>query len=137
MVKEFFSADNGQDILSGTHLAVDCLDTIADRFTLENGCRLKQIPLVSAAVGGSSGQATAIFPDDTGLQLIYGSPDKAPKRGIEASLGTLAFTAFYMASVQCAEVTTILLGKDSELRNKLFLAEINEHGSELVTFPTE
>jgi len=137
LVKEFFTTDNSQDILSGAHLAIDCLDTIIDRFSLEDGCRESKIPLVSAAIGGTSGQATAIFPEDTGLQLIYGPPDKSQKRGIEASLGTLPFAALYMAAVQCAEVTNILLGKDSELRNKLFLAETSEHTSELVMFSTK
>lgn len=131
MVAEFFKADNGQEILHGAHLAIDCLDTIADRFILEEACRKAKIPLISAAIGGSSGQATVIFPDDPGLKNIYGLSPKAPLKGMEAFVGTLPFGAVYMAAVECAEATTILLGRPSELKNKLFLAEITDHTTEL------
>lgn len=133
-IHDFFTSENSQSILTNAHLAIDCLDTIPDRFVLEEGCSKSNIPLVSAAIGGTSGQATAIFPGDPGLQLVYGSPEKASKRGIEATLGTLPFAAMYMAAVQCAEVTNTLLGREPQLRNKLFLADISRHESELVTF---
>lgn len=132
-VSQFFSADNGGTILNNVDLVVDCLDTIADRFVLEDACRKAGIVLVSAAIGGSSGQATVTFPEDPGLKRIYGAPAEAPTRGIEASMGTLPFAAIYMAAVECAEVATILLGKPSELRNKLFLAETSDHTTELFT----
>ncbi len=134
-VPEFFSQENGQAILQTVQLAIDCLDTIAHRFILEENCRKASIPLVSAAIGGSSGQATVVFPSDPGLKNIYGRPDKAPKRGIEAAMGTLPFGAVYMAAVECAEATTILLGKPSELQNKLFLSEITDHTTELFSLP--
>ncbi len=134
-IAEFFRADNGQAILRGVQLAIDCLDNIADRFVLEAACKSCSIPMVSAAIGGSSGQATVIFPEDPGLKDIYGAPEKAPKRGAEASMGTLAFGAVYMAAVECAEVTTILLNRPAELRNKLFMAEVSDHTTELFSLP--
>ncbi len=134
-IAEFFGVDNGETILQGTQLAIDCLDTIADRFVLEECCRKVAIPLVSAAIGGSSGQATVIFPEDPGLRDIYGPPEKAHKRGIEKRVGTLPFGAVYMAAVECAEATTLLLGKPPELRNRLFVAEIAEHSTELFSLP--
>ncbi len=135
IVPEFFRADNGQAILRDAQLAIDCLDTITDRFLLEEACLNASIPLISAAIGGSSGRATVIFPGDPGLKALYGEPEKAPNKGIEATAGTLPFTAMYMAAVECAEATTILLGKPSELKNKLFLAEITDHITELFSVP--
>jgi molybdopterin/thiamine biosynthesis adenylyltransferase len=134
-VAEFFRPENGERILHGAQLAIDCLDTIADRFILEENCKKATIPLISAAIAGSSGQATVIFPEDPGLIDIYGSPGKAPNKGIEASVGTLPFAAVYMAAIECSEVTTILLGKPPELRNKLLLAEISDHTTELFCLP--
>ncbi len=134
-VSEYFRADNGEKILQDVQLAIDCLDTIADRFVLEEVCRKVAIPLVSAAIGGSSGQATVIFPEDPGLKDIYGPPEKAQKIGIEKSIGTLPFGAVYMAAVECAEATTLLLGKPSELRNRLYVAEIADHTTELFGLP--
>jgi molybdopterin/thiamine biosynthesis adenylyltransferase len=134
-IPEFFRADNGQTILHGAQLAIDCLDTITDRFVLEERCRKVGIPLISAAIGGSSGQATIIFPGDPGLKDIYGPPETAQKRGIEKSTGTLPFGAVYMAAVECAEATTLLLGRPSELRNRLYVAEITDHSTELFSLP--
>ncbi len=136
-MQEFLTHSNGETLLAGTQLAVDCLDTISTRFILAKACKSTNIPLVSAAIGGSFGQATVIFPEDPGLQLIYGPADKTVKSGIEETLGTLPYAAMYMAAVQCAEVTTILLGKPSELKNKLFLAGVQEHYSELISFNAE
>ncbi len=132
VIEEFLTADNAAAILAGVQLAVDCLDTIAARFVLEEGCRLAVIPMVSAAIAGTSGQATTIFPGDPGLRLIYGRSADAPAKGVEASLGTLPFAAVYMAAAQCAEISTILLGKPPELRHRLLLAEICDHTAELV-----
>lgn len=136
-VEQFFNADNSQAILKGASLAVDCLDNITDRFILEDGCRKEGIPLVSAAIGGCSGQATLIYPGGPGLKRIYGEPGKAPARGVEASMGTLPFAAMYMAAVECAEAVTILLGKPAELRDRLFFADVSDHTTELFTLPDE
>jgi molybdopterin/thiamine biosynthesis adenylyltransferase len=135
--QEFLTKSNSTTLLSDAQLAVDCLDTIAARFVLEEACKSIAIPLISAAIGGSNGQATVIFPEDPGLQLIYGRAENTTRSGIEATLGTLPYAAMYMAAVQCAEATTILLGKPSELKNKLFLADVQEHTTDLITFKNE
>ncbi|MGB3209383.1 MAG: HesA/MoeB/ThiF family protein [Desulforhopalus sp.] len=134
-IPEFFKAENGQAILHGAQLAIDCLDTITARFLLEEACRRASIPLISAAIGGSSGQATVIFPEDPGLQNIYGASGKTRNRGIEASVGTLPYGAVYMAAVECAEATAILLGRPSDLRNRLLIAETNDHTTEIFNLP--
>jgi len=134
-VAEFFRADNGRAILQDAVLAIDCLDSIADRFVLEDACRNATIPLISAAIGGSSGQATVIFPEDPGLLDIYGPVKKTQKRGMEKSIGTLPFAAMYMAAVECAAATTLLLGKPSPLRNRIFMAEVGDHTTELFSLP--
>lgn len=128
-VVEYFSAENSSRLLSNIDLAIDCLDTITDRFVLEQGCKDMHIPLVSAALGGTSGQATVVYPEDEGFKNIYNF-STSRKRGIEASIGTLPFTALYMAAVECAEVTTMLLKEKSTLKNKLFIAEVADHSTE-------
>jgi len=131
----FFSQENGTDLLAGCNLAIDCLDTIGARFDLQDICCRLHIPMISAAVGGTSGQATVIFPGDAGLFSIYGSPERSPSRGIEATLGTLSFAATTMAALECAEAVTVLLERTTTLRNKLLLTEIAEHEMELVELP--
>lgn len=131
-IAEFLTAQNSTSLLAGASLAIDCLDTIKDRFVLEDGCRKASIPLITAAIGGTSGQAMLIHPGDPGLKAIYGKKEKAPERGIEASMGTLPFAAIHMASIQCAEAVNLLLGKESSLRNKLLFTDVADHNQELI-----
>lgn len=131
-ITHFLGADNGSDILRDVDLAIDCLDNIPSRFILETACRHAAIPLVSAAIAGWSGQATVIFPGDAGLRRLYGPAEDAPRKGIEAALGTLPFAAVHLATVQCAAATSILLGRTSSLRHSLLLADLSDHHSEVV-----
>ncbi len=133
-VDAFFSSKNGKELLQDVHLVVDCLDTISDRFVAEAVCQKLSIPMISAAICGTCGQATVIFPGDPGLKKVYGPLQKAPAKSIEACIGALPFTAVYMAAVECAEAVTILLRKSPDLQNKLFLADVRNHTSELIEF---
>ncbi|MEJ2058319.1 MAG: ThiF family adenylyltransferase, partial [Desulfofustis sp.] len=86
-VVSFLDEENGDELLVGADIVVDCLDSITTRFTLEQACRRIGLPLVSAAIGGTSGQVTVIYPDDQGLSRIYGDPERVDHRGVEKSLG--------------------------------------------------
>jgi len=133
-VEEFLTPENCDDILAGVDIAVDCLDNIPARFHLEAGCRKAGIPMVSAAIGGTSGQATVVFPDDPGLRLIYGEPEKARGKGIETTLGTLPFAAIAMAAMECAEVVALAAGRPAQLRNKLLIADFTYHTMDKMSF---
>jgi molybdopterin/thiamine biosynthesis adenylyltransferase len=128
----FLDAENCRDLLGSAALAVDCLDNIPDRFVLETACRGKKIPLVSAAIGGLSGQATVVYPEDPGLSLIYGQPENVQAKGVEKSLGTLPYSAITMAAIQCSEVVSYLTGNSPALRNRLLFADLSDYSLELL-----
>jgi molybdopterin/thiamine biosynthesis adenylyltransferase len=123
----FLTAENATSLISDSQVVVDCLDNLATRFILENGCRQAKIPLVSAAIAGLSGQLTVIFPEDPGLAQIYGSPESAPEKGAEATLGTLPNTAAVMAALEATEVIKVLLGRGMILRNRLLVVDLLDH----------
>ena len=127
---QFLGPDNGYDLLKGVNITIDCLDTISDRFILEQICNKQAIPMISAAIAGKSGQVTVIFPDDTGLTKLYGDQENAPQRGVETSIGTLSFTASYMASIECAEAVNLILKADSPLRNGLLFTDLSDYSVE-------
>ena len=119
--------ENAVHLLEHADIAVDCLDNIQARFILEKAAKKAGIPMVSAAVAGFSGQITAIFPEDRGLELVYGPEQSlSAARGAETTLGNLAFTVSLMASLECAEVVKILLNKNSDLRNQLLIVDLKE-----------
>lgn len=124
---EKMDQENAVHLLEHTDIAVDCLDNIQARFVLEKAAKKAGIPMVSAAVAGFSGQITAIFPEDRGLELVYGPEQSlSATRGAETTLGNLAFTVSLVASLECAEVVKILLNKNSDLRNQLLIIDLKE-----------
>jgi molybdopterin/thiamine biosynthesis adenylyltransferase len=123
---QFLSQKNGLELLNRPDVVVDCLDNVKARFILERLCRQVDAPLVSAAVAGSTGHVTTIYPQDRGLKLIYGDPDKIPSQGAEASLGTVPYAVTFLAALECAEVVKIIQHKGSLLRNKLLVADLDD-----------
>jgi molybdopterin-synthase adenylyltransferase len=123
---EFLSADNAPELLASCDVVVDCLDNLPARFMVEDACRRMGRPMVSAAVAGASGHVTTIFPEDRGLRLIYGEPQRLPLKGAETALGTVPFSVVFLASLECAEVAKIILKKGSPFRNKLLVADLTD-----------
>ncbi|HEX5679710.1 MAG TPA: HesA/MoeB/ThiF family protein [Desulfobacterales bacterium] len=121
---EFVTAENAGAVIEGCNVVVDCLDNLRTRFVVEDACRRIGCPLVSAAVAGASGHVTTIFPEDTGLRLIYGEPGQLPLKGAETALGTLPHAVVFLATLECAEVVKVILKKGSLLRHKLLVADL-------------
>jgi molybdopterin/thiamine biosynthesis adenylyltransferase len=131
-ITTFLAEENGYEILKNVDIAIDCLDTIPARFILERSCAKRNIPMVSAAIAGTSGQATSIVPSSPGLSALYGKENDAPKRGVEAGLGTLVFTASHMASIECAETVNIILGRKSSLTHTLLFSDLSDYSVERI-----
>ncbi len=130
---EFLDQDNADRILDNSEVVVDCLDSIDTRFVLEAAAKKAGIPLISAAVAGLSGQVTTIFPEDTGLELIYG-PRKALSRskGVETILGCLPQAVMLTAAAESAEVIKVLLDQPV-LRDRLLMIDVATHTYEVLT----
>jgi molybdopterin/thiamine biosynthesis adenylyltransferase len=107
---------------------VDCLDNIPSRFALEAAAKRAGIPMVSAAIAGISGHVTTIFPEDKGLETIYGPEDQiSMAKGAETRLGCLAPGVNLIASLECAEVLKVLLKKDTTLKNRLLVVDLADY----------
>ncbi len=134
-IKAFFTEQNCTELTTGIDCLVDGLDTIQDRFLLEKICGKRQIPLVSAAIGGTAGQITTIFPGSTRLSTIYGTAGKSSGCGSEGTTGTLACTAVTIAALECMEVLKIATGRKTELRNNLLFLDLMDYST--VSIPLE
>jgi molybdopterin/thiamine biosynthesis adenylyltransferase len=100
---------------------------------LETAAKKAGIPFVSAAVAGLSGQITTIFPEDTGLELIYG-PRQAlsQSKGVETTLGCLPQAVMLTAAAESAEVIKVLLGQPV-LRDRLLMIDVASHTYDVLT----
>jgi molybdopterin/thiamine biosynthesis adenylyltransferase len=129
---DFLSEKNAERILGDCQAVVDCLDSIDSRFVLEAAAKQAGIPLVSAAVAGLNGQITTIFPEDTGLELIYGPLEELNQsRGVETTLGCLPQAVMLTAAAEGAEVIKVLLGQPV-LRDRLLMIDVATHTYEVL-----
>jgi len=113
-------------LLEGCHVAVDALDNIADRFILEKASKTLNIPMVHGAVAGFAGQVMTIFPEDNGLESIYG---KQPARTDDSKrpetlMGVPAVTPSLVACYQAMEVVKVLLDKGNLFRSCLLYIDL-------------
>lgn len=112
---------NIEMILSDVQVVVDALDNIPDRLMLGKAAQKLNLPLVHGALAGFDGQVMSIFPEDPGLEHIYGNGDvqkNAPDRP-EAVLGVPALTPSIVATLQAMEVIKILLNRGQPIRNQM------------------
>jgi len=122
---------NSEEVLSGADVIVDALDNIPDRFTVENASRSLGIPMVHGALAGFEGQVMTIFPEDPGLELIYGrqetseeDPGSDRSQNPEAILGVPAPTPALIATLQAMEVVKILLRRGKLFRNVMVYVDL-------------
>ncbi|QWV96215.1 HesA/MoeB/ThiF family protein [Geomonas nitrogeniifigens] len=123
-IQDAFCLANGFELLAGTHVAVDALDSISYRLQLAEFCNLAGIPMVHGAIGGWYGHVASQFPGETTVQQIY--RHWVAGKGIEQQLGNPAFTPAVVASLEVAEVCKILLGKGEPLRNRKLSIDLLE-----------
>jgi molybdopterin/thiamine biosynthesis adenylyltransferase len=128
----FIDSDNVKKIIEGAEVVVDALDNLPSRFVLQEACRDLKIPLVHGAIAGFNGQLTTIFPEDKGLELIYGSNKDLPEHGSEAELGAPTVTPATIASLEAQEVIKILLKRGKLFRNRLLYLDIEEGTMEIL-----
>jgi molybdopterin/thiamine biosynthesis adenylyltransferase len=132
---DFLNTENAAKLVASTNLVVDCLDNIQSRFTLQAAAKRAGIPMVSAAVAGISGHVTTVFPEDKGLENIYGPEDQLKMaKGAETHLGCLATGVNLIASLECSEVLKVLLAREKTLKNKLLVVDLVDYTFETLQF---
>jgi len=125
-------SDNVKKIIKEAEVVVDALDNLPSRFVLQRACQDLKIPLVHGAIAGFNGQLITIFPQDKGLELIYGSDRDLPEHGSEATLGAPTVTPALIASLEAQEVIKILLKRGKLFRNRLLYLDIEEGTMEIL-----
>ncbi len=117
---------NAEEILAGSHVAVDALDNVPDRLLLEGAARKLGIPLVHGALAGFEGWVMTIFPGDPGLRNIYGAEGKRQGEGEspQAVLGVPGVTPSLIAALQVMEVLKVLLNRGNVFRHRMVYIDL-------------
>jgi molybdopterin-synthase adenylyltransferase len=101
-------------LLDGMDIAVDALDNLPTRYSLNKACLDRGIPLVHGAVHGMQGQVMAVLPGRSAcLMCLYG------ERTWSGIIPVLGATPGIAGCIQAAEVIKILTGLGSPLWGRL------------------
>lgn len=127
-------AEDALKTLSGRDkpdLILDALDTAEDRLFLESLAEKWNVPLVHGAVEGWRLQTGVCMPGSRMISGIYsqeknGQSAPSDSGNADAAKSCLIFTVQTAAALQAAEALKLLIGKPSELENKLFIADFLE-----------
>lgn len=114
-----FRADNSGEILSGTDVVFDALDSIEDRLLLEDECAKLGIPIVHGAVSGWNGQVSVVLPGSGLLHRLYEG-----KSGTAGKISVPGFTAQITAGFQTAEAVKLLCGRSSALAGRVLFMDL-------------
>ncbi len=123
---EWLSAGNAVDLLAGGQVVIDCLDSVEARFVVSNAAEKLGIPMITAAVAGTAGQAATIYPGDGGLERIYGNQHEH-SGGAEDALGCLPYTVMLIAALECTEAVKIISGEKPGLKDRLFIMDLADY----------
>ena len=114
---EFLDGSNGQRIIAGRDILVDCVDDIRSKLYMEQLAESLNIPLVHGAVEGWFGQITSVYPGDRILSKLYQT-----KR--QQKVTAMAVTVNTIASLQAAEVIKIAIENENILRKKVLFVDL-------------
>ena len=119
---------NSTEILVGSDVVVDALDSVRDRLRLEGVTKEIGVPLVHGALAGFQGQIMTIFPEDEGLKRIYGdgTNEVEGSKRPEVLLGVPALTASFVANLEAMEVIKILLHRGRLFRDMMVFIDLEE-----------
>ena len=129
-VAEFMTEDNCARLLSGCRLALDGLDNVAARLTLERGCAELGIPLVHGAVGGWFFEAGTAPPGSGMLGRVYPGGREPERTRTHSSVVSAC------AAVQAAEAEKLLTGAEPTLWGRLLMANLDSMETHVVSFCT-
>jgi molybdopterin/thiamine biosynthesis adenylyltransferase len=120
-------AANAAEILAGSDVIVDALDSVKDRFLLEEAAKGLGIPLVHGTLAGFEGWVMTIFPADSGLRNIYGADgaERTDQERPQDLLGVPGVTPVVIAAFQVMEVLKILLGREDIFRDKILHVDLS------------
>ena len=132
---DFFQSQNAFEIVGDYHIIVDCTDTIAVRYLINDVSLAKKIPFVYASIHKFEGQVSVfnykngpsyrcLFPEKEGVNSIPNCVDAGVLGVLPNALGVL----------QATEVLKIILGIGTVLSGKLLIYEGLQAQTQLIDF---
>lgn len=132
---EFFSVQNAFEIVSDYQIIVDCTDTLAVRYLINDVALVKKIPVVYASIYKFEGQVSVfnykngpsyrcLFPEQENLKAVPNCVESGVLGVLPNTLGTL----------QATEVLKIILEIGAVLSGKLLIYDALHFQTQIIDF---
>jgi molybdopterin/thiamine biosynthesis adenylyltransferase len=123
---ERVDAGNALAVLSGHDVAVDCTDTFAAKFLLNDAAWLAGVPLVHAGVVGYAGQATTVLRGKGPcLRCLFPERPLDGEGPLSTRDGILGAAAGFFGALQAAEAVKAVTGAGTLLCGRLLVADLS------------
>ena len=112
------------DIVENCDVVIDALDSVNARYSINRACVKKNIPFVTGAAVGVSGQAFTILPKETACyHCVFPAldEDSMPTCSIE---GVHPAILSIIGGIEVAEAVKIITGKKPNLANKILHVDL-------------
>ncbi|MEM4294089.1 MAG: ThiF family adenylyltransferase [Thermoplasmata archaeon] len=116
-----FNSSNGEELLEGVDVVLDCTDNLATRFLLNDICLKHGIPWIYAGVLATSGMTFNVLPSGPCFRCIFPQMPATPLPTCE-TLGILNTVPVFFGTIQVTEAIKIVLGR--ECRKTLLFADL-------------
>jgi len=115
-----FDGTNCDELLKEQQVVIDALDNVESRRILAHACEKAGVPLVYGAISGFAAQVSVLMPDRVTelMKRLY------PTDTVSGGKSCLAFTPAVCAGIQSAQAVKLLLGKPTELENRLLYIDL-------------
>ena len=110
--------DNLPQLVQGSRLVIDAVDSIEVKVWLEQICNTMNIPLVYGAIGGNYGQMAVSLPDKPVVAALY---QNGQKHGIEKELGNPYYTPCVIGGMMVKLAFDVLFDADYETGGFFFI----------------
>jgi len=125
-VVSFLDEKNAPQILQGSDIVMDALDSGKARRILSRVCRELDIPMIHGAIQGWNAQIAVCMPGSDLIESLY-RDEPAP-----TDRSCLSFTPGLCAALECAEAVKLLCGQEVSLGGKLLLVDLRNMEFETV-----
>jgi len=116
-----FTADS---IVKGFDVVIDALDSIDARYALNDACLKHNIPLIYAGAIGVTGTVCTILPNKSACVKCRFPELKEEEMPACSTEGVHPSILYVVAGVEVSEAVKIIMGKEPDLVNTIFLMDL-------------
>jgi adenylyltransferase/sulfurtransferase len=123
---------NAEAIVMGADVVVDCTDSFASRYLVNDACCAQQIPLVEAGVVGFEGLVLSIRPGESACyRCAFPSAPEGEQRSCREA-GVLGAMAGVIGSIQALEALKLMSGVGRPLLDRILQIDGHDMSQTLV-----